>query len=66
MTDMSAIFTSRRSRQPLLILTSSMQRDAFQADWKAAVLRRDMRAVHRIEAEAARATTAALRKAVRK
>lgn len=54
------------THQPVLVLTPAMQRDAFQADWKAAVLRRDMRAVHRVEAEAARATTAALRKKVGK
>ncbi len=48
-------FTSRRKR-PVLILTASMQRDAWKADRDAASLRRDMRGVHRIEEEARRGT----------
>ena len=51
-----ASFTSRRKRLPVLVLTSKWQRDAWQIDRNRAALRRDMREVHRIEAEAARAT----------
>lgn len=42
---------------PALILTPAMQRDAFQMDIRRASLRRDMRAVHRLSAEAAKVTT---------
>lgn len=44
-------FKSRR-KQPVLILTAAMQRDAWKADRDRAALRRDMREVHRIETEA--------------
>lgn len=52
----------KHNRPPVLVLTPAMQRDAFQADMRQAVLRRDMRKVHRIEAEAARVTSNILRK----
>lgn len=62
MNDMPLTFTSRRKRLPVLILTAAMQRDAFQMDRNRATLRRDMREVHRIEAEAARTTINHLRR----
>lgn len=49
-------FTSRRKRLPVLVLNTQMQRDAWRKDRDRAALRCDMREVHRIEAEAARAT----------
>lgn len=65
MTDQSpAIFHSRRTKPPALILTASMQADAFMADRNAAALRRDMRAVARIEREARDARLEHLRRAV--
>lgn len=51
-TDGRLIFKSRRTSLPPLIVTASMQRDAWQADRAAAALRCDTREVHRIEAEA--------------
>ncbi|MFP5510771.1 MAG: hypothetical protein ACLGIP_16690 [Alphaproteobacteria bacterium] len=53
-------FTSRRKRLPVLVLNTQMQRDAWQIDRDRAALRRDMREVHRIEAEARRVTLAHL------
>lgn len=49
-------FKSRRTRLPVLILTHSMRQDAFALDRDRAALRRDMREVHRIEADARWAT----------
>ncbi len=49
-------FKSRRARLPVLVLTPTMQRDAFIIDRNRAALRRDMREVHRIETEARWAT----------
>lgn len=54
---MTLTFRTRRKRLPVLLLTHRMRQDAFQIDRNRAALRRDMREVHRIEAEAARATT---------
>ena len=62
---MTPTFTTRRKRQPALILTHAMRQDAFAADRDRA-LRCNRRDVPRIEAEARRATTEALRKAVGK
>lgn len=56
-----AIFTSRRSRLPVLLLTPAMQRDAFQVDRDRA-LRCNRREVARIEAEARRVTLEHLRR----
>lgn len=56
-----AIFTSRRSRLPVLLLTPAMQRDAFQVDRNRA-LRCNRREVARIEAEARRVTLEHLRR----
>jgi hypothetical protein len=52
--------------QPTLILTAKMQRDAWRMDRDRAALRRDMRAVHRIEEEARRETMKHLRKVMAK
>ncbi|MFP5511190.1 MAG: hypothetical protein ACLGIP_18900 [Alphaproteobacteria bacterium] len=57
-----AIFTSRRRALPVLVLTAAMQADAFLKDRDAAAKRRDMRSVHRIEAEAREARLAHLRR----
>lgn len=48
-----AVFRSRRhgGRLQTLVLTEVMQREAMILDLRKAVLRRDMRAVHRLEAE---------------
>lgn len=51
------------TRFPTLILTPAIQRDAFTADLNRA-LRTNRRDVPRIHAEARKATTAALRRAV--
>lgn len=57
------IFRSTRARQPMLVLTARHQADAFLADRDAAAKRRDMREVHRIEAEARRVRLAQLGRA---
>lgn len=62
---MTPTFTSRRSRQPVLILTHAMRQAAFQADRDRA-LRTNRREVARIEEAARKATTEALQRAVAK
>ena len=51
------------TKPPALILTASMQADAFLADRNAAALRRDMRAVAQIERAAKAARLEHLRRA---
>ncbi len=58
---MTPIFHSRRVKLPTLLLTPTMQGDAFLLDRDAAAKRRDMRAVARIEREARRVRLAQLR-----
>lgn len=61
--DMTPTF---HTRLPVLVLTAAMQRDAWLMDRDRAALRRDMRAVHRIEDEARRATLRHLRRVMTK
>lgn len=61
---MTPTSTSRRKRLPVLVLNTQMQRDAWRKDRNRAALRRDMRKVHRIEAEAARVTLRHLRRGI--
>lgn len=60
---MTPTFRSRRTRLPVLVLTATMQRDAWKLDRDRAALRRDMRAVRRIEDEARAGTLEHLRRA---
>ena len=50
--------------RPPLILSAAMRREALAMDHAAAVRRRDMQAVHRIEADLRNVTTAILAKGV--
>lgn len=63
---MTPTFQTRRVRLPVLVLTATMQRDAWLIDRDRAALRRDMRAVHRIEDEARRETLRHLRRVMTK
>ena len=55
-TDGRLMFKSRRTSLPPLVLTATMQRDAFTVDLADAVRRRDMRDYYRIEQDARKLT----------